>query len=95
MAGAKAEMWRIAETVAWTESGDDVVALDLVSVEARPLTLQGTAATVWNEVDRSGPITVDDLVRNIATAYSVDDGAVHDDIVALLRRLREHHLLVA
>lgn len=86
-------MWRIADDVAWTASGNDVVALDLVALDAHPMTLQETAAYVWEELAVSGPITADALVRNVADAYAVQVEIVRDDVLRLLAQLHEQHLV--
>ncbi len=85
--------WRIADAVAWTTSDDDIVALDLRSPSARPLTFGRSAAYVWEELALRGPITADALVQKIAEAYGVGEEVVRDDLVDLLGTLRDNNLI--
>lgn len=84
--------WRIGDAVAWTLTGNEVVALDLQSVTADPLTLVGTAAVVWEELAASGPLRADALIRNVAEAYGVETAVVQDDVLTLLQRLQAQNL---
>ncbi|MGN7861657.1 PqqD family peptide modification chaperone [Microbacterium sp. 22303] len=93
MDGEQTAQWRIADAVAWTTSGNDVVALDLESPTAHPITLQGTAAYIWEEITVSGPIATDPLIRNVADAYDVDEDVVRDDVITLLEELRDSRLV--
>ncbi|MGO4680948.1 PqqD family protein [Microbacterium sp. 2MCAF23] len=95
MTGEQSETWRIAGAVAWTASGNDIVALDLESPTAHPMTLQETAAYVWEELAESGPISTDALVKNIAEAYDATQDVVRNDVLELLERLHEQHLIIA
>ncbi len=94
MKGDHAELWRIADATAWATNGTGIVALDLGSPTAHPLTLQGTAAYVWDEIAASGPLSAAALITNVADAYEVDPKVVHDDIMRLLERLHDQNLVL-
>ncbi|MCE4027336.1 MULTISPECIES: PqqD family protein [unclassified Microbacterium] len=93
MGGEQTAQWRIADAVAWTISGNDVVALDLESSTAHPMTLQETAAYIWEEIAVNSPISTNSLVTNVADAYEVGEEIVRDDVLALLDELRDRHLI--
>lgn len=58
------------------------------------MTLEGSAAYVWEELAESGPIAMAVLVSGVAEAYEVADEVVRDDILGLLEQLRERGLVV-
>lgn len=93
MNGEQTAEWRIADAVAWTTSGNDVVALDLEPPTAHPMTLQGTAASIWEEIAVSGPISTSSLITNVAEAYDVGEHIVRDDLLTLLEELHDSHLV--
>ncbi|MFB7843166.1 PqqD family protein [Microbacterium sp. NPDC056052] len=93
MGEARGEHWRVSDAVAWTTSFTDIVVLDLRSLTAHPMTLEQTAAYVWEEIALNGPITTEALVANVAAAYEVADDVVRHDILSLLERLRDEHLV--
>ncbi|KJL26320.1 PqqD family protein [Microbacterium azadirachtae] len=93
MGGDQSGPWRIADAVAWTTSGNEVVALELESPTSHPMTLQGTAAYVWEEIDANGPLSSAELITNVAAAYEVSEDAIRDDILALLDGLLAQHLI--
>ncbi len=93
MGGEQSGTWRVADAIAWTTSGNDVVALDLGSPTSHPMTLQGTAAFVWEEIDANGPLSSAALITNVAAAYEVSEEVIRDDILALLDRLLDQRLI--
>lgn len=52
------------------------------------MTLQQTAAYVWEELDAKGPISSDELVQLAAEAYGVNADHVRADVLGLLDQLR-------
>jgi hypothetical protein len=92
---AREERWRVADAVAWTASDKDIVVLDLDSPAAHPMTLEESAAYIWEELALSGPITADELVQKVAGAYGVGAEIVRDDILELLAQLRDQRLVTS
>ena len=86
--------WRVADTVAWTTSGNDVVVLDLDSLEMCPLMLKDSAGYIWEELALNGPVGSDLLLRRVAEAYGVDVETIRDDVIRLVTALHEQHLIV-
>ena len=93
MGGEQSGLWRIADAVAWATSGNDIVALDLESPAAHPMTLQDTAAYVWEEIAVNGPLSASALIANVADAYEVGEDDIRGDVLGLLNRLVEQHLI--
>ena len=52
------------------------------------LTLNETAAVVWERMTQ-GEFEVDDLVKTLTDAYEVGEAQAHEDVVALLAKIRE------
>lgn len=87
MGAVRDRQWRIADEVAWTANDGVVVALDLRSLSAHPMTLEQSAAYIWEEVVENGPLTEGELVKNVADAYEVEEDSIRDDIRLLLDQL--------
>ncbi|MDR6867263.1 hypothetical protein J2Y69_001864 [Microbacterium resistens] len=84
---------RIGDDVAWTQSDQRIVALDLSRPDATPLVLEGTAAFVWEEIALEGPLTVEALVENIAVAFELPSDQIRQDVEGVIARLREDALV--
>ena len=89
------ERWRIAQSVAWTTSGNDVVVLDLDLPTPTPMVLGQSAAYIWEEIALGGPLTTHMLTQRVASAYEVEEDVVRDDVLGLLVTLVEQRLIVS
>ena len=85
---ADADVWRIADKVAWTESEDRVVVLAMGEQALQPIALQGSALVVWGLLVRHAPIGEDDLVFMTAAEFDVSPDHIRTDVRTLLSELR-------
>lgn len=83
--------WRISDAVAWVDSGDRAVVLDLEDPAGAPVALEESAALIWFGVADDGPEgegrTTDGIVGYVAAEADVDAEAVEPDVVAFLGEL--------
>jgi hypothetical protein len=56
-----------------------------------PVTLDGTGVAVWDALDR--PRRLDDVVADLAGRFGVEEAAVRSDVVRLVGRLLDLHVL--
>ena len=88
-----ARTWRRGDDVAVSSGPDAVTVLDLGSVQAVPVTLTGTALTIWSAVD--GQSTTEQIVTATARFYDLPALEVRAEVARFLDTLRESGLLVA
>ncbi|WP_426323935.1 PqqD family peptide modification chaperone [Microbacterium sp. E-13] len=83
--------WRISDAVAWVDSGDRAVVLDLEGGGGAPLALEDSAALIWFAVAEGaasgGGRTTDEVVAHVAAEAETDAVAVEPDVVAFLGEL--------
>ncbi|MDO9397899.1 MAG: PqqD family protein [Herbiconiux sp.] len=90
---ADARIWRTGERVAISVGTDSVTVLDLDDRAGVPVTLTGTAFTIWAAVD--GRSTTEQIVRSTAESYEMPEAEVQPEVVRFLESLRAAGLLVA
>jgi hypothetical protein len=85
--------WGASDAVAWVDSGDRAVVLDLVDGLAAPKALEQSGALIWFAVAEGGPagegLTTDEIVVQVAAEAEVDIDVVRDDVIAFLSELLE------
>lgn len=90
LAFAEDPRWRISDAVAWVDSGDRAVVLDLQDGRGAPEALVDSAALIWFAID-GGPEghgrTTDEIVAHVAVEAEVEAEAVEPDVVAFLGEL--------
>lgn len=57
------------------------------------MTMEDSAAYVWEEIAAREPITADALIRNIAEAYHVGEEIVRNDVFEMLKQLSDEKLI--
>jgi hypothetical protein len=83
--------WRISDAVAWVDSGDRAVVLDLEDGRGAPEALVESAALIWFAIDGGGPDgpgrTTDEIVEYVAAEAEVAREVAERDVVAFLTEL--------
>jgi hypothetical protein len=72
--------------VLWRQSGTTVLVLPLGG-DDEPLTVSGSAALVWELLDR--PVTLGELSAELAGVYNTDSSTIEADLGPVLVRLCE------
>lgn len=80
-------VWTVTDAVAWVDSGDRAVVLDLDDVAVAPKALEGPAALIWFAVATGG--TVEEIVARVAEGAETDAVQIEPDVLAFLARLRQ------
>jgi hypothetical protein len=96
-------VYRIASTVAWQHSADDVAVLDLRSPGEPPSILAGPAAVIWLAIDgqRDGAAVADQVVARIRSGGGepgmtvADEARIRADVDAFLAELDRRGLVEA
>jgi hypothetical protein len=83
---ASVHWWR-SPRVAWVAEADRAVLLNLESEAPQPEQLDGTAAAIWTLLGAT-PLSLDQIVTPLATAYGVAPDAIRGDVAAFLETLR-------
>jgi hypothetical protein len=91
-AGGASPVWRRADGVAYVDSSQRSVALDLDHPDHAPYVFEGSAADIWDLVD--GRRSEVELTAELAAAYDAPTEAVGADVHAFLERLAGLGLLV-
>ena len=86
-------VWARSATVAYVESPDRVVVLDLSKLDRLPYVFEGSAAQVWGCVD--GVRTESEIVTDLAEAYDAPVAVVEPDVRRFVDRLAALGLIVA
>jgi hypothetical protein len=86
-----ARTWCLGHDVAVSAERDDVTVLDFDSPQAVPLTLSGTALTIWSAVN--GHSTTEQIVAATAESYDLPADGVRDEVARFLDMLRENGIL--
>lgn len=55
--------------------------------------LNRTAAAVWQEIEKSNPSTIDDLVRITCERFDIDQTAARRDVEAFIARLEQYKMV--
>lgn len=83
--------WGISDAVAWVDSGDRAMVLDLKDARGVPEALEGSAALIWFAVAEGGAdgtgLTAGGIVAQVAAEAGVDAGTVEPDVLAFLGEL--------
>ncbi|QKJ20306.1 PqqD family protein [Microbacterium hominis] len=90
----RSPLWRIRDDVAWTGSGERVVALALADPAAAPVALEGSAAIIWTALADSA-CDADTLIQRVAERADVETADVADDVRGFLRTLERGALVAA
>ncbi len=90
--GQGSTVWRRATGVAYVDSPERVVVLDLDHLDLPPYVFEGSAAQVWAGVD--GVRTEAELVTELAVAYEVPAEVVAGDVRQFIDRLRDLGLIL-
>ena len=80
-------VWTVTDAVAWVDSGDRAVVLDLDDAAVAPKALEGPAALIWFAVAAGG--TLEEIVARVAEEAETDAVQIEADVVAFLARLRQ------
>lgn len=75
--------WHRCDGVLWRQSLDAVVLL--APGEDEPIVLRGGGPAVWERLE--SPVTIEDLVRDLAAAHGSEEAQVEADVLELLDRL--------
>lgn len=79
--------WRRSPRVAWVADADRAMLLNLESDAPQPEELGGTAAAIWMRLGAT-PLSLDQIVRDLADEYGVAADAIRHDVAAFLDALR-------
>lgn len=86
------DQWGIRPDVAWTDSGDRIVALALADESATPVALEGSAAVVWSAL-ATGRAPVTDIIARAAEAVGVEPETIAADVTGFLDDLESATLV--
>lgn len=81
------------ESTAVVEGNDRVVVLELEHVGSRPIVLEGTAFTIWNEID--GSSDTDAIVLRLSDDLGFPPDQIRPDVERFLTRLQKEHLIAS
>lgn len=87
------QLWRHGEHVAYVDSGERVVLLDLSRQEDEPRILSPSASAVWRCID--GIRTDEAIVAAVADQYELAPEAIENDVLSFLTELIELGLITA
>lgn len=83
--------WGVSDAVAWVDSGDRVVVLDLEDGLCAPQALEDSGALIWFGVADGGPDgigrTTDEIVAYVAAEAEIAADIIEADVVAFLNTL--------
>jgi len=85
------QRWRVRGDVAFVETGRSVVALALGSPSPVPMSLQGTASTIWHTIN--GLRDSAEIAVAVADAYDTEVAVVQTEVIAFLQQLEEVGLI--
>lgn len=85
------DLVRRSPDVAWVDSEDRVVLVRLDDLAAEPLVLSGSAVVIWAAVDE--PLSLDDLVTQVAAAYDRPADDVRAEVEAFVASCRQLGIL--
>lgn len=77
--------------IAWVGDSDRVVLLDPRAATPEPVSLEGSAATIWVGID--GVRSVEELLEKIALDFGVSAESVRGEIAQFVSELHARHLL--
>lgn len=85
--------WAIGPDVAWSSTPTQVVALSATAAEAQPVSLEGSARAIWDELVETPHITLTDLVARCARRFDVETSDIRSEVAQLLQDLRRRELV--
>jgi pyrroloquinoline quinone biosynthesis protein D len=85
------QQWRVRTDVAFVNTGRSLVVLALSTAMPVPLSLEGTAAAIWNTID--GQRDTRDIATAVADAYDANPRVVLTEVTDFLRQLEEVNLI--
>jgi hypothetical protein len=85
-------VWRHNDGVAFVDSADRVVVLDLSLAEDEPRILSESGSAIWRAID--GRRSEGDIVAEIARQYEIAVDVVEPDVAAFVAELARLELIV-
>ena len=85
--------WAIGPGVAWSSTPTQVVALSATAAETQPVSLEGSARAIWDELVETPHITLTELVARCAERFEVESSSIRSEVAQLLQELRHRELI--
>lgn len=85
--------WRHSPDVAWVDSDNRIVLVDLIGDQAgKPLAFDVSASVIWRAIDDGKPVL--DIVSAVAAEFAVFPGSIRLDVEDFLILLARQGLIV-
>lgn len=85
--------WAVGPDVAWSSTPTQVVALSAAASPPYPVSLEGSARAIWEEIVETPYLSLSELVARCAERFEVEADSIRSEVARLLQDLRHRELI--